>query len=102
MATSATSSSATAKSPVKPPAEHRITHLALLEYLANAAVNELVIVEFDRGSYRIEVSLSWKDGKSALMAARGEPRVFRSLDTLIRFLKSANVGRTVVRLELMA
>lgn len=91
---------ATTKATARPPIEHPITHAALLEYLANGAVTELVAAEFKRGTYRLEVSLSWKSGKSVLMAARGAARTFRSLDTLANFLRSVGIGSTVVRWEL--
>jgi hypothetical protein len=82
------------------PSEHTISQSALIEYLANQAVTELVVVEFERGTYRLEVSLSWKSGKSVLVAARGAERTFRSLDTLAKFLLTMGIGATVVRLEL--
>lgn len=81
-------------------AEHTISQASLIEYLVAQAVSELIIVEFEEGSYRLEVSLTWKSGKSLLMAARGSERIFRSLDTAVRFLKSVGIGATVVRLEL--
>jgi len=83
-----------------PSTEHTISQSALIEYLANQAVTELVVVEFERGTYRLEVSLSWKSGKSVLVAARGAERTFRSLDTLAKFLLTMGIGATVVRLEL--
>lgn len=87
-------------STAEPLSEHTITQASLIEYLANQAVTELVLVEFDAGTYRLEVSLSWKSGKSVLVAARGAERVFRSLDTASKFLKTMGIGATVVRLEL--
>ena len=87
-------------SAVLPSPEHSITHASLVEYLASGAVTELVAVEFDRGTYRLEASLSWRAGKSVLVAARGGERVFRSLDTLATFLRTVGIGATVVRLEL--
>jgi hypothetical protein len=84
-----------------PRPEHSITHASLVEYLASGAVTELVAVEFDRGTYRIEASLSWRAGKSVLIAARGSDREFRSLDTLATFLRTVGIGATVVRLELI-
>jgi hypothetical protein len=92
--------SAKSGSAVLPPPKHAITHAALIEYVASRAVTELVVVEFKRGSYRLEVSLSWREGKSVLVAARGAERTFRSLDTLAKFLLSIGVSATVVRLEL--
>jgi hypothetical protein len=93
--------SAYADSTASPPLhEHVITHASLIEYLANQAVTELVVAEFDRGIYRLEAWLSWRAGKSVLVAARGAERTFRSLDTLAKFLLTIGIGATVVRLEL--
>jgi hypothetical protein len=83
-----------------PRPEHGFTHAALVDYLANRAVTELVAVEFDRGTYRLEASLSWRTGRSVLVVARGGERAFRSLDTLATFLRTVGSGTTVVRLEL--
>ncbi len=83
-----------------PPPEHGITHASLVEYLASGAVTELVAVEFSAGTYRLEASLSWRPGRSVLVAARGGERVFRSLDTVATFLRTIGIGATVLRLEL--
>ena len=89
------------QTPTAPPRpEHTITHALLAEYLASGAVIELVAVEHERGSYRIESTLSWRSGRSVLTAARGGERTFRSLDTLATFLRTIGAGTTVVRLEL--
>lgn len=79
--------------------EHSITHAALIEYLANAAVLELVICHAG-SAYRLEASLSWRSGRSTLVTARGGVREFKSLDTLATFLRTAGIGRTLVRLQL--
>lgn len=77
-----------------------ISHAALMEGFANHAVTEVEIVECAKATYRVEVTLSWKAGKSVLTAARGEPRDFRSLDTVVSYLLSAGVGATAVKLTL--
>lgn len=83
-----------------PTPEHTITQALLVEYLGNAAVTELVVVETEPATYRLEASLSWKSGRSVLVAARGGERSFRSLDTLATFLRTLGVGNTQVRLQL--
>jgi divalent metal cation (Fe/Co/Zn/Cd) transporter len=80
--------------------EHSLEQASLAEYLAEGAVIELLVSEFEKGTYRVEVSLSWKTGKAVLMAARDHQRTFRSLDTLANFLRSVGIGATVVRMEL--
>lgn len=77
-----------------------IGHAALVEAFANHAATEVEIVEFAKATYRLEISLSWKAGKSVLTAARGEPRDFRSLDTVVSYLLGAGVGATAVKLTL--
>ena len=83
--------------PALAPNEHAVTQAALAEYLANAAVNELVIAEIERGVYRLECSLSWRPGTGVLVAARGSARTFRSLDTLATFLQTMGTGATLIR-----
>lgn len=83
-----------------PPIPPAVSHAALLEYLASGAVSELVITSAGPGGYRLEAALSWRSGRSMLVAARGGVRTFRSLDTLAGFLRSAAIGTTIVRLEL--
>jgi hypothetical protein len=61
---------------------------------------QLQVSEFEKGTYRVEVSLTWKTGRAVLMAARGAQRTFRSLDTLAKFLRSMGIGAIVVRMEL--
>ena len=73
---------------------------ALLEYLANHAVSELCVVESSRGTYHLEALLTWKPGRCSLIAARGGLRTFRSMDTVVRFLRGTGIGKTVVRMEL--
>jgi hypothetical protein len=73
---------------------------ALIEYLNNRAVSELRIVEVSASKYRLEALFTWKAWRSVLVSARGGPRTFRSVDTLIRFFKQIGVGETVIRMEL--
>lgn len=83
------------------PLEYPLTQLSLTDYLAAGAVSELVIRACDDGTWRLEASLSWRSGAGVLMAARGDQRRFRSLDTVARFLTSLGIKKTFVRLELL-
>lgn len=83
-----------------PSAEHSLDQARLVEYLSAGAVTELLVLEFEKRTYRLEVSVSWRTGRLVLMAARGAQRVFRSLDTVGNFLRSVGIGATVVRMEL--
>jgi hypothetical protein len=74
--------------------------MRLLEYFNDRVVTELRIVEVAAGSFRIEVLLTWKSAVSVLITARGGERRFRSVDTVVRFLRSIGVGPTVIRLVL--
>lgn len=86
------------------PAAQLMSMTQLIEYLANGAVTELVVVEIPaaRGTYRLEAALSWKSGVNVLGTARynGGPRVFRRIDTLVNALRSMGVGNTIIRLEI--
>lgn len=72
----------------------------LAEYARSGAVSEVAIVQDDGGGYRIEVLLTWREGRSVLTAARGGARRFRSLDTAVRFLRSSDAGTTSIKVEL--
>ena len=73
---------------------------ALLEYLANGAVSELVVVEGIKGTYGVAALLTWKPRRCVLIAARGGQRTFRSVDTVVRLFKQVGVGKTLIRMEL--
>lgn len=88
--------------PAVPTPEHTISYAALVEYLASRAVTELVVVEVVPGAFQVHASLSWRAGRSVLTTAQGEPRSFRSLDRLATLLKTAGIGITLLRLELLA
>lgn len=79
---------------------HELSYAALVEYLGAGAVTELVIVETPPGRYQVQAVLSWRSGRSVLVAARGNPRSFSSLDTIARLLRTSSIGLTQVRLEL--
>jgi hypothetical protein len=80
---------------------HDMTHASLVEQLARAAITELVIVEHTRGSFHLEAVMSLRSGRSRLITARGEPRSFRSLETVVSLLRTVGVGITVIRLEIL-
>lgn len=79
---------------------HYITEANFCEYLNSAAVNELFIVDLGEGTYRLEVSLTWRPGRSVVVVARGGERTWRSIDTLVKFLRSCGVGKTVLKMQL--
>lgn len=89
------------QTPDHPPVEHAVTQAALVEYLANQAVTELVIVSVAPGCYRLEAALSWRSGRSVLVATHGDARLFRSLDTIATLLRTIGTGVTLIRLELL-
>lgn len=80
--------------------QDRLEVAALIEYLADAAVSELVVVEVRKGTYQLEALITWKPRRSVLTATRGAVRQFRSVDTVVRLLRQLGVGRTSIRLEL--
>ena len=73
---------------------------ALADYLAQGGVTQLAIVERVIGRYQLEVLLTWRARRCPLVAARGGPRTFRRLETLVRLLRDIGVGNTAIRLEL--
>jgi hypothetical protein len=99
MAPTARRKSQTAKT--QDPPANPVTQLELVELLHKRAVNELVIVEVEPTRYQIHPIVAWKLGRSVLLGSGGQPRTFRSLDTLATHLKTLGTGHTVVRLELL-
>ena len=87
--------------PTQDPPANPVTQLELVELLHKRAVNELVIVEVEPTRYQIHPIVAWKLGRSVLFGSGGQPRTFRSLDTLATHLKTLGTGHTVVRLELL-
>ena len=82
------------------PLEFSLTQQGLSGYLGAGAVTEMLIQCCGDDTYRLEASLSWRSGRGVLIAARGGPRVFHSLDTVAKFLRSIGSGSTLIRLEL--
>lgn len=85
-------------------ASHEIVEADFAEFVGSGAVNEVFIVEVQdqeqRKSYRLEVLLTWRPGRSVLVVARGGERRWRKLDTLVRFLRSCGVRQTLLKMEL--
>lgn len=78
-----------------------VTHLELLELLQKGALIEIVIAEVEPGRYQVHLVVLWHLGRSVLTGTSGQPRTFRSLDTLQMHLKTLGIGGTLVRLELL-
>ena len=75
------SSAATAENPdyrkgAEAPSHTQLSTSLLAEYAESGAVSEVVIVENEDQSYRLEVLLTWREGRSVLTAARGGARRF--------------------------
>lgn len=100
MATSVRPKTKTTSKSQHPPA-NPLTQLDLVQLLHKRAVNELVIVEIEPGRYQVHPIVAWRFGRSVLIGSAGQPRTFRSLDTLATHLKTLGTGRTVVRMELL-
>jgi hypothetical protein len=78
-----------------------VSQLDLVELLHKGAVIEIVIPEVEPGRYQVHLLVVWRYGRSILMGSSGQPRTFRSLDTLRAHLKTLGIGSTLVRLELL-
>ncbi|MEJ8815241.1 hypothetical protein WKW77_29530 [Variovorax ureilyticus] len=94
-----------ADSPHAPPsralAASPVNQLELVGLLHKSAVIEIVIPEVEPGRYQVHLVVAWRYGRSVLTGASGQPRTFRSLDTLRTHLKTLGIGSTLVRLELL-
>jgi hypothetical protein len=80
---------------------HTFGEASLIDFLESNAVSEFVIVEREPGVYRLEVLVTWRTGRSVVAPARGGVRVWRSLDSVRRFLAALKSGTVPVRLELL-
>lgn len=78
-----------------------INHFELIELVQRGALIEIVIPEVEPGRYQVHLVVLWHVGRSVLTGSSGQPRTFRSLDTLQMHLKTLGIGRTLVRLELL-
>jgi hypothetical protein len=78
-----------------------VSQLKLVELLHKHAVIEVVIPEIEPGRYQVQLVVAWRYGRSVLTGSSGQPRTFRSLDTLRTHLKTLGIGNTLVRLDLL-
>lgn len=81
-------------------APRAVSPLELVDFFHRKVVHELIVVEIEPGRFRLEAVIAWRPGRCMLMGAGG-PRTWRSLDTLVRHLKTLGTGRTITRLELL-
>ncbi len=93
----ATTRRVTKTRPEPPQPSNVVSQIELVDFFHRKAV----LVEIGPALYRLEALIAWRAGRSTLMGARGT-RQFRSLDTLVRHLRTSGAGRTVTRLELRA
>ena len=82
------------------PPGNEISQVDFIGLLQKRAVHELVIVEFAPNLYRIEAIIAWRVGRWTLTGWRA-PRTFKTLETLVRHLKTMGATHTVTRLELL-
>ena len=78
-----------------------VSQLELVGLLHKSAVIEIVMVEVEPSRYQVHLVVVWHYGRSVLTGTSGQPRSFRSLDTLRTHLKTLGVGNTLIRLELL-
>ncbi|WP_076999116.1 hypothetical protein [Variovorax sp. KK3] len=78
-----------------------MTLLQFSELLHMEAVNELVIVEVTPGRYQLHPRIAWRSGLSVMSDSRGVPMVFPRWETLIRFLKTLQLGPTLIYIKLL-
>lgn len=62
-------------------------------YLQNNAVTHIEILQCENRKYRVKVKLTWKDGEQLLMAARGNPREYADIDTIVNLISDNIKGK---------
>ncbi|MDM0001163.1 hypothetical protein QTI24_21325 [Variovorax sp. J22P240] len=100
MATTRRDTSAETKRTTQPLPDE-LTAMELLEFLRRREVNELIVVETEPHRYQLQARITWRAGRSTVTGTRG-PRTYRNLNTLVTYLKTQDIGSTLVRLELLA
>jgi hypothetical protein len=62
----------------------------LLDYAANNVITVFKVCETKEGRFSLVVSVNWREGDCILISARKSPRVWASLNTLVKYIKGFN------------
>lgn len=77
-----------------------ISEIELVDNLENKAVKNMAIVQGEDGKFQIYVTLTWKEGRQLLETQRKKPRMWASLDRLVRHINTKYGKVPVIHLEL--
>ena len=64
-----------------------INEAELTDFVKNGAIKGLAIIQNTEDAYRIQVSLTWKEGDWTVITTRGNVKEWVSLDNLVRHIK---------------
>ncbi|HHG1945686.1 TPA: hypothetical protein ACPUSD_004929 [Klebsiella pneumoniae] len=78
-----------------------ITEPELIDNLGNQSVKKMMLVQGEDGKFSIRVQLSWKGGDLLLETQRKTPRVWSSLDRLVKHINSKYGKVPIIELQLM-
>lgn len=78
-----------------------ITEPELIDNLGNQSVKKMMLVQGEDGKFSIRVQLSWKGGDFLLETQRKTPRVWSSLDRLVKHINSKYGKVPIIELQLM-
>lgn len=78
-----------------------ITEPELIDNLKNQSVKKMMLVQGEDGKFSIRVQLSWKGGDLLLETQRKTPRVWSSLDRLVKHINSKYGKVQIITLQLM-
>lgn len=70
-----------------------ITEIELIDYIKNGVIKHISIVQLENGSYRTNVTLTWKKGEWTIITTRGKPRDWVSLDRLASHIAKKYEGK---------
>lgn len=62
-------------------------------YLQNDAVTHIEVLQCENKKYRVKVKLNWKEGEQLLMAARGKPREYADIETIVSLISDNMKGK---------
>ncbi|EIN3662813.1 hypothetical protein RFJ04_004404 [Klebsiella variicola] len=78
----------------------KITELELIDNLGNKTVKKMTLIQGEDEKFSILVQLSWKGGELLLETQRKTPRVWSSLDRLIKHINSKYGQVPLIELKL--
>lgn len=65
-----------------------INELELIDNLSNNSVKKITLVQGEDEKFKVYVQITWKEGELLLETQRKTPRVWSSLDRLVKHINS--------------